>query len=74
MNGSNKVGVLNVCDTLRKEILEKKQEAFKKKDYVFDNGLVEEIVLAHFVCFELRNHFDHVVHYSCSGINWPKIA
>jgi hypothetical protein len=32
---------------LRKEILENKQEAFKKKDYGFDNGLIEEIVLAH---------------------------
>jgi predicted outer membrane protein len=32
---------------LRKEILEKKQEALKKKDYGFDNGYVEKIVLAH---------------------------
>jgi hypothetical protein len=32
---------------LRKEILKKKREAFKKKDYGFDNGLVEKIVLAH---------------------------
>jgi hypothetical protein len=33
---------------LRKEVLKKKQEALKKKkDYGFDNGLVEKIVLAH---------------------------
>jgi hypothetical protein len=47
---------------LRKEILEKKQEAVKKKDYGFDTGLVEEIVLENqIVCFELRNHIDHMV-------------
>jgi hypothetical protein len=30
LNGSNKIGILIVCDMLHKEILEKKQEPFKK--------------------------------------------
>ena len=50
-----KKGVLIVCNMLRKEILKKKQEAFKKKkDCGFDSGLVEEIVLAHQIVYVLN--------------------